>query len=80
MNKELIVWCVNGRDDDGVWDVEIYSTYEKAKKSFDYYVNDYNAFYGEQNESSVCEIDGDYARYDCDCDYVEFWIEKVRVR
>lgn len=76
---ELKVWCLNGHDDDGDWEVELYSTYEKARKAFEQYIDDYNSFYGEFSES-VCKIDGDYAEYDCDCHYGRFWISEERVR
>lgn len=83
--EPLKVWCVNGHDDDGDWEVELFSTYEKAREYFENYIDEFDSLYGEYDEEkdeykTVCEIDGDYARYDCDCHYGEFWIEEVRVR
>lgn len=85
MAKLLKVWCLNGRDDDDEWEEEIFSTYEKAKKAFDDYVDEINSCYGEYNEDedeyeSVCEIEDNRARYDCGSHYGTFWISEVTVR
>lgn len=83
--EPLKVWCVNGHDDDGDWEVELFSTYEKARKAFESYIDDFNFNYGDYDEDkeeyeSVCEVDGDYASYDCGSHYGSFWISEVGVR
>lgn len=85
MKEMLTVWCVNGHDDDGDWEVELYSTYEKARKSFESYIEEYNMCYGKYNKEkeeyeSVCKVEDDFATYDCGSHYGTFWIEEVKVR
>ena len=82
---ELKVWCINGYDDDGDFEIELYSTYEKAKHAFDSYVKELAFMYGEYDEDedeyeSVCKVDGDNAEYDCDNHYGYFWISELEVR
>ena len=85
MTEVLKVWCLNGHDDDGDYEVELFSTYDKAKAAFDQLVNDINCNYGEYDEDkdeyeSVCEVNEDYASYDCGSHYGSFWIREVEVR
>ena len=79
------VWCVNGHDDEGDWEPEIYSTYKKARKSFEGYIEEYNMCYGKYNEEKeeyepVCNVENDFASYDCGNHYGTFWISKVKIR
>ena len=86
MNKELLkVWCFNGHDDDGDMIVELFSTYEKARKAFEDYINELAMYYGEYDEEkeeyeSVCNVEDDYASYDCGSHYGSFWISEIEVR
>lgn len=78
-------WCVNGHDDEGDWEPEIYSTYKKARKSFEDYIEEYNMCYGEYNEEKeeyepVCNVENDFASYDCGSHYGVFWISKLEIR
>lgn len=79
------IWCVNGYDDDGDWEVELFSTYEKARHAFDNYVDEFDSLYGKYDEEkdeykTVCKVDYDVADYDCGSHYGHFWIEEVEVR
>lgn len=79
------VWCVNGHDDEGDWEPEIYSIYKKARKSFEDYIEEYNICYGKYNEEKeeyepVCIVENDFASYDCGNHYGTFWISKVKIR
>ena len=85
MTELLKVWCVNGHDDEGDWEVELFSTYEKAREAFENYADEFDSLYGDYDEDTekcepVCEIDGDYASYDCGSHYGSFWIEEVVVK
>ena len=85
MKEILKVWCVNGHDDGGDWEVELFSTYKKARKSFESYIDEYNMCYGKYGEEkgeyeSVCEVENDFAEYNCGSHYGAFWIEEVEVR
>lgn len=85
MTELLKVWCINGRDDEGVWESELYSTYEKAREAFEEYIEDINRRYGEYDEykgeyESICDVDGDQADYSRYSHYGSFWIEEIEVR
>lgn len=69
------IWIINGHDDDGDWEVELYSTYEKAKDVFDKYVEEISDVY----ETEV-KVDDDSASYDAGSHYGSFWIKEVEVR
>lgn len=84
--KELLkVWCLNGHCDEGDYEPELYSTYEKAKDAFDKHVEEINMCYGtydEKNDAyeSVCIADGDTASYDCGSHHGSFWIKEIDVQ
>lgn len=77
MTELLKVWCINGHDNDESWEVELFSTYEKAKNVFNEYINEYIK---EIDGNGVYEVRDDYARYDNGNHYGAFWISKVAVR
>ena len=72
---ELKVWCLNGYDDNGDWEIELFSTYEKARKAFEYYVDEFNSLY-----ETTCKVADDVADYDCDNHYGHFWIGELEVK
>lgn len=83
--KLLEVWCFNGHDDEGDWAPELFSSYEKAKKAFDEHVEEMNFCYGKYDEQkeeyeSVCDIEGDFARYNCGSHHGTFWINKIDIK
>lgn len=65
------VYIINGVDDEGTWNIEIYSTHKKALDKFNEYVNDFADMY----DCNV-EVDNDYATYDSDNHYGRFWVEE----
>ena len=85
MAEVLKVWCLNGYDDEGDWDIELFSTYEKARKAFEDYIDELAVMYGEYDRrgmkyKSVCTVADDVADYDCDNHYGHFWISEKEVR
>lgn len=82
----MVIFCLNGNDDNGDWTPELYSTFNKAQNALDRYVKEINMMYGDYNEetdeySSVCNvIDEISAEYDCGSHYGEFWIEELEVK
>lgn len=84
-NKPMAIWCLNGYDDEGNWEVELFFTYEKARKSFESYIDEYNMCYGKYDEEKgecepVCEVGNNFAEYNCGSHYGAFWISEVEVR
>lgn len=75
MKEVLRVWCIDGYSDEGSWELELFSTYEKAKKAFDDYVSEYEDYY-----DTKCNVNNDYASYMCDNHYGDFWINEIPVR
>lgn len=73
--NEEKVWIVNGYGDEGNWEIELYSTYEKAKIAFDEYIENFSDMY----ETEV-KVNGDYASYNTGNHYDSFWIKEVKVK
>lgn len=74
MNNETVVYAINGYGDEGSWDIELYSTYDKAYARFKQYVEEFTDMFNVE-----VQVDNDWACYDMGNHHDEFWVEEVRV-
>ena len=69
------VWILDGSDDDGDWEIEIFDSYEKALEKFRYYIEDFKLNYSD----AKWDISSNFASYDGGSHHGSFWIKKVEV-
>lgn len=67
------MWVISGYTREvGVWDVELYEDYDKAKWQFDYYVSDYDAWVENYTDGSVTAM--------CKDGVGRFFLQYVEIR
>ena len=69
------VWILDGSDDDGDWEIEIFNSYKKALEKFRYYIEDFKLNYSD----AKWDISSNFASYDGGSHHGSFWIKKVEV-
>ena len=72
----MVVYAINGRGDEGNWDIELYSSLEKAKNVF----NNYVYMFEDMFEVKCYTENDDYAEYDAGSHYDRWWIEEIEVK
>lgn len=57
MNKNKTVWVISGSDDDGIWEPEVFSSYDNAKTALVEYAREFEHYYSD------VKLDGDVLKY-----------------
>lgn len=74
-NDVKYVWILDGSDDDGDWEIEIFDSYEKALEKFKYYIEDFKLIYSD----AKWDISSNFVSYDGGSHHGSFWIKKEEV-
>lgn len=73
--NRTVVYAINGYGDEGHWEIELFSCYEKALAQFRQYVRLFEDLYDVEVEM---EYD-DWASYDAGNHHDTFWVEELEI-
>lgn len=73
MAKGDKVYILNGRDDEGMWDLEVFDNAEDALESLKQYAADIGLWY-KTNRFGVTWEGDDMFRYNAGCHWGEAWV------
>ena len=73
------VYIVNGRDDEGAWDLEVFKNKEDALASLKQYAADIGEWY-KTDRFKVCWEGEDAIRYDAGCHWGEAWVTEEVIK